>query len=214
MKVGLGVVSFGRPAFRNRTMRSIRQHCDVDFVTLVHDVAPVAKAKNIALRALLEVGCDWLFISEDDLEIRDPQAITGYIEACQESGWGHLMFHAHGGHNLTPKGVDGKVTFWSNCVGAWCIYSRESIETAGFFDEHFYNAWEHVEHSQRLALAGFTAPWPLNADATDSEKWIREQPGSIESSSIRHDVEWQRNFETGQTYWRENMPETYKMIWP
>lgn len=214
-KVGVGLIRFGRPEFGLAAYESLAA-CPVDKVVTVFDVAPVAKAKNEALQALLGAGCDWLFLMEDDIEVTDPKAVTGYLEAAEASGYDHLMFHAHGPNNPVPRRrhPSGKVTYWPNSVGAWCLYSRRSIETCGFFDEVFFNAWEHVEHSQRLSLQGFSSVWPDNADATGSEHWLREQPGALENSAIRRSPDWPARVEAGRQHWRDAHPESFKLIWP
>lgn len=214
--IGLGLISFKRPEYAKVALASVQEFCQFDAFIQVEDVCPVGVAKNQALRYLLDKGCDWLFLMEEDMEITSPLAITGYLDACKTSGYDHLMFHAHGTHNPASRGRHntGAVTYWPNCVGAYCVFSRRSLEDGGLFDENFRNSWEHVEHSQRLARLGYTSAWPLNADATGSENWLHEQPGAIDNSSIRHSPEWLADFDRGQHYWRANMPETYKMIWP
>ena len=94
-------------------------------------------AKNQALEKLLASGCDWLFVSEYDVLPQSPEAITGYIRACELSGYEHLMFHAHGYHNPQPLSVGNAVTLWPNYVGAWSIYSSRCLQECGLFDEHF-----------------------------------------------------------------------------
>ena len=92
--------------------------------------------------------------------------------------------------------------------------SRQSLEECGLMDESFSNAWEHVEHTLRLAKAGFTAPWRGAADATGSENWLAEIPGSIEHSSIRHTPDWIKGMQEGRKHWLEVAPETYRLVFP
>lgn len=173
----------------------------------------VGAAKNRCLEFLLDRGRNWLFLMEDDLEVLSADAISGYIEACLQSDWQHLCFHGHGPLNPAPRWNDEIITSWPNSIGAFCIYSRQALERCGLFDEHFHNAWEHVEHTERLASEGFTAPWPDNLDATGSENWLREQPGAAERSSIRHTPEWTESMEADRNYRRETRPDTYHRIW-
>ena len=212
--IGLGLVSYGRPDYRALAIEAIEAHCALDEFVVIEDVSPVGVAKNQALEKLLASGCDWLFLSEDDVIVQSPLAIGGYVDACVASGYEHLMFHAHGYHNPRPLRSEGSVTLWPNYVGAWSIYSRRCLEVCGLFDEHFANAWDHVEHTLRLSLAGFTAPWRGAADATGSEDWLKEIPGSIENSSIRHTPEWMENFNQGKLYWAETHPETFRLVFP
>lgn len=211
MKIGIGLVSYGRPDYREQAQGAHEAVLSdvVDSFVLVKDIAPVAAAKNIALNSLLRAECDWIFLAEDDVLPLSDLAVTGYLDACSSSGLHHLSFHAHGYANPAPIGRDGPLTYWPNSVGAWCVYSSECLRVAGLFDENFYNAFEHVEHTQRLASHGFTTPWPQNADATGSEHWLAEIPGSIENSACRAIG---TRFDDAKAYWKTSYPDTYARI--
>ena len=173
----------------------------------------VAHAKNELLRWMLGDGADWLFLLEDDIRVLDPRAVTGYIEACEYSGLEHLMFAHHGIGNVGgPLDSDGLVSFYEHAIGAWCVYSARAIEKVGFFDERLVNAWEHVEHSLRLAVAGFTTGPYRWGDATGSQDWLTEVPGSIDKSSIRPRADWHRNIVNGLDYWRAAKPDTFNLM--
>lgn len=172
----------------------------------------VAWNKNQVLRDLLDAGCDWMVVSEDDVIVKSPRAVTGYVDACERSGYGHLMFHGHGPHNRTPLRSHGCVTEWPNYVGAWCVYSRDALLACGLLDQGFHNAWEHVEHSLRLSERGYTAPWRGAADATGSEEWVEELPGAIETSVIRQDPEWASHVAAGRDFWHRAHPDTYRLV--
>ena len=245
MTIGLGIVTYNRPHYFAQVAAAVTEHLldVVDHVYVRNDGSSdehteaydkaygllppmlrlddsahnvgVGKSKNELMRWMLDEGCDWLFLSEDDIIPRGPEAITDYLKACEASGWQHLSFAHHGPANAgRPLRIDGLVTYWPNSVGAWCVYSAASIRGAGFMDERFLNSWEHVEHTQRLAQHGYTSEWPLNADATNSRWWLNEIPGSIEGSAIRHSEEWTANMRAGREYWRATKPDTYHKIWP
>lgn len=223
MRVGVGLVTCGREDYASQAEdRILDTLVEPGFVHSFHverDPLPgepgnlgVAKRKNRLLLRLLEEGCDWLFLSEDDILVDTHNAVLGYLAACWESGYHHLMFHAHGTHNPEPVSHKGRVTLWPNYVGAWSVYSRRALEQCGLFDERFYNAWEHVEHTLRLAQAGFTSPWRGAADATGSEAWLHEQPGAIDNSIIRTDPTWTQTMIEGREQWQRFHPETYKLV--
>jgi hypothetical protein len=208
--IGLGLVSFGRPDYRRKAIEAIETHLVLDHFVAATNVSPVGVAKNMVLRDLLERGCEWLFVSEDDVLPQSEQAITGYIEACEVSGFDHLMFHGHGPANPVPLRSLGAVTIWPNWVGAWCVYRRRALECCGLMDENFHNAWEHVDHSIRMSLHGHL---PDHApDATGSEAWLREIPDSLGTSVIRADPDWPQQVDEGRTYWRQAHPETYGVV--
>jgi hypothetical protein len=220
-KIGVGVVTVPeRKDYLELVVASIQKHLSSHLggpviVSEDTDGRGVAWSKNRVLVDMMESGCDWLFVCEDDIIVQSPEAVTGYIGACQASGFDHLNFHAHGPANPASSARIAycpQVTFWPNMVGAWSVYSRHSIEMAGLMDERFVNAWEHCEHTQRLATLGFTSKWPNNADATGSEMWLAEIPGSIANSSIRCRDDWQANIEEGRKHWVNAYPDTYRRV--
>jgi hypothetical protein len=182
----------------------------------------VAGVRNQLLGWAMSKQADWIILAEDDIVPQSPGAVVGYVNAAVRSGIQHLCFHAHGPANdgaELGKDPTGAVTFWPNYVGAWMLYSRHSILSAGWFDEQMGNAYDHVEHSLRLAEHGF-CPYPEGIgqhrvpDATGSEDWLREIPGSIENSAI---LAAERNFAAvrrrSKQRWRQLRPETYATLW-
>src|SRR5665213_2567760 len=224
--IGLGLVTCGRRPYYEEARAAIEKHLPLDHFFVFEDGGEpyvpdstgdgenhgVGFAKNALLRAMLDAGCDWLFLSEEDVVVDGPTAITGYIDAAEASGFGHLMFHAHGPANPGPVSVGPVITLWPNYVGAYCLYSRVALETCGLMDEVFYNAWEHVEHSLRLSAAGFSPPSFGGADATGSEGWLHEIPGGISNPSIHKDQRWYDAFEAGKRHWLEVQPATYHRV--
>ena len=223
--VFLGVVTVPE---RGEYLLQVQEGISRNFKRLVDELAievdvehqGVGRAKNTLLRQGLKSGADWLFIMEDDVVPQSPEAITGYIAAAKASGWEHLSFAHHGPANLGgPMGTDetGAVSYYPHYVGAFCLYSRRSIEACGLFDEHFINSWDHVEHTLRLSLSGFH-PMPLEkyqllaADATGSEKWLEEIPESIENTSIPHTEQWQADRTRGRAYWKATYPESFYLV--
>jgi GT2 family glycosyltransferase len=174
----------------------------------------VAYSKNRLLEKMLADGADWLFLLEDDILITSPQAVSGYLKACRESGLAHLSYAHHGPANAAgSREVNGAISYYHHYVGAWCVYSRQCLEDVGLFDEGFTNAWEHVQHTIRLAGAGYTEPRPWYvADATGSEFWLEEIPGSFENSAIRPRADCQANIDGGLSHWRASSPKTYELI--
>lgn len=177
----------------------------------------VAAVKNALLRRALESEADWIILAEDDILALSARAVTGYVAAAEASGIEHLCFHAHGPANPpgSARGTDdtGTVTYWPNFVGAWCVTSRESVRRVGYLDEAMYNALEHVEWTMRMAACGFCPLFergegPLVADATGSESWLAEIPGSIEHSAIRADGDaaQRERFRAARDYWRAKNP--------
>ena len=213
--IGIGLATCGRPSYAAAAYASITEHMPAGcLLTVEEDVkrAGVATVKNKLLSRLLDDGCEWLFLCEDDVRVVSPLAVTGYIAAAEAENVKHLMFHGHGPHNPAPLLNLGLVTVWPNWVGAWALYHRDALLDVGLMDENFVNAYEHVEHSLRLAQAGHTVPMLGAADATGSEAWLQEQPGSFETSVIRNDPHWLEKTQAARAYWEATYPDTYRMV--
>lgn len=240
MRIGIGITTYKRPDYFKDCIESVQQHLlpHVDHVYVYNDGSKkddyspiyktldkkvhiehknknrgVAHAKNWLLRRMVKDGCDYIFLLEDDLIIKHPKAMFEYIKVAEETGIGHLMFAHHGPMNKDkriwrdPNGIE----LYPHCVGAWCMYTKEALEEVGYLDETFINAWEHVEHTHRLSLAGYTEEWGYFADVKGSDKWIDEQPESIENSSIRKSKKWATNSIKGLVYWQQKDPENFPM---
>lgn len=79
------------------------------------------------------------------------------------------------------------------------FFTKKVIETVGYIDEDYYNAWEHVDHTYRIIKAGFHPPFWWFADIADSTKYLTEAPGAIDNSSIANKSEqWQKNVYGGR----------------
>lgn len=228
--IGLGITTYNRPEFFAQAVKSAVDS-GPDYLVIYNDGSKenydeiyskieekthiihnkenkgVAKAKNILLKTLLDNGCDHLFLMEDDIIVKSPKVFQAYLQASEKSGWQHFNFAHHGpANNSGPLYSDAVVSYFPHCVGAFSYYSRESIETVGYMDENFHNAWEHVEHTKRLGDAGFTSPWGAFVDMKDSKDYLTEIPESIEKSSIRPRKDWNENITKGLEYWREKDP--------
>lgn len=210
VKVGVGLLTCpGREGYFEKADDAIQERLSAHRCFVFHDTfrEGIAKGKNHLFEAMLDVGCDWLFICEDDCIVLSPMAVDGYIEACKQSGFQHLGFGQH--RNQHPTEVGEVLTLWPNIVAPWSVYSRECLEACGLMDEGFPGNLEHVEHTMRLARAGYA--WvpekhKLMADATGSLDWLvnLDAPSLIDTS----------RFGEAQRYWFAKDPGTYGMIWP
>ena len=83
------------------------------------------------------------------------------------------------------------------------FYTREVLEKCGLYDEEYYNAWEHVDHTYRIIKEGFHPPFWWFADIFESEKYLTEAPGAIDNSSIANKTEqWEKNVYGGREIYK------------
>lgn len=212
-KVGVGIVTCNREPFLDKLIGSLGWRSDIDTFVVINDGdilsidrdyilnnptnLGVAKSKNKAMQYLLDHECEHIFIIEDDMLIKRKDIFEAYINASKISGIDHMMFGYHGpaNKNNISKGKpvprlivdygDFKIALNRHCVGAFCYYSRESLETCGLIDEEFKNAFDHVSHSYTLSLDGFSTPYWWWTDLANSTDYIEEQACSEESSTIK-----------------------------
>lgn len=234
MKVGIGVTTYNRPQYLQQCLKGVRKLLPVvDTVWIYNDGSSkdytevdtsgfnyfqskknsgVAVAKNWLLKTLMAEGCDYIFLLEDDVVPQSPKAVTEYIKMSKKSGIEHFMFAHHGpvGKEKFAGTVNG-IDLFTGCVGAWCMYTRTVINEVGYFDENFKNAWEHIEHTKRIAGAGYTTKWGIFPDVHGSKKWLKEIPGSIDNSSIRTRTDWMANNINGLIYWQSKAPHDFPL---
>jgi len=225
-KIGIGIITCNRPEYLRRLLVSLVQ-CEsiINEFVVVNDGKPindfdlsqgewienevnlgVGKSKNIALKHLLKKECDYIFLLEDDIIIKDKDVFNKYIEASKLSGIQHFNFAFHGNDNYLPNGApaerlrveyskDVAVCFYPNVYGAFSFYTKECLEDVGLMDEEYYNAMEHVDHTFFISQAGMTSPFRWFADIADSNKYIEELDKNHSGIEIRRDEKWIANFQ-------------------
>ena len=170
----------------------------------------VGRSKNTALQHLLDRDCDYIFLIEDDMLIVRDDIFEAYISASKETGIQHFLFAYHGPANKNgisggkpcprkvieyPSGVN--IALNQHCVGAFCMYTKQSLQDVGLFDEKFNNAFEHVHHSYLLCKKGYCVEYWWWPDIANSMDYIQEQACSEQNSAIRPRKDWQDNIKKG-----------------
>ena len=242
-KIGVGIITCNRPEYLRNLLNTL-PYDKIDTLVIVNDGKPidtfdlhkgvmldnpinlgVGKSKNKAMKHLYDAGCDYIFIIEDDMLIKDVTVFNKYIEAYKASGIHHFNygpgspfnrkqtiqnFDLHNRHLLDQhsepnpkliieysKGV--KVALYEHTVAMLSFFTREVLEKVGYIDEDFYNAWEHVDHTYRIIKAGYHPPFWWFADIANSADYLTEAPGAIDNSSIANKTEqWEKNVYGGR----------------
>ena len=231
-KIGVGIITHERPDYLNGLLETIipcKNYIDELFV--VNDGKPidnfvmpygkfwqneknlgVAKSKNKALSLMLENDCEYFFLIEDDMLIKDPTVFQQYIDAAKVSGIQHFNYgpgspfnrkqtiqnyDLHNRHLLDEKSepnpkliVDYKtcrIALYEHTVAMFSFFTRRVIEKVGFVPEEYPNCWEHVDHTYEIIKAGYHPPFWWFADLANSHELIEEAPNAIQNSSIAKD---------------------------
>ncbi len=190
-------------------------HQEVEILNNRPPYQTVGKTKNIALRTLINRGCEHIFLVENDQIIKTSDVWIKYIEAANASGITHLNFGYHGPANRTPDYKNPnpryiveypnkiKIALNTHSVGAFSYFNPTYIKEVGYHDDYFKNAWEHVELCQRGIKKGLLPAFWWFPDVEGSNNWIEEIPGSINNSSITHTESWTDNMRKGAEYYKK-----------
>jgi len=237
-KIGVGIVTCNRKDYFLGCVNSI-DTSSTDCVVVVNDGKEytdiklndkivyiqneknlgVAKSKNKVMKHLFSEGCDYIFIIEDDMAIKDQTVFQQYIEACKATGIQHFNygpgspfnrkqtiqnFDLHNRHLLdeetepNPRLVIDyktcKIALYTHIAGTFSFFTRKVLDQVGFIDESFVNAWEHVDHTYQIIQAKHHPPFWWFADIYNSHFFIEPQKGSIENSTTAKNTnEWMTN---------------------
>lgn len=231
MSIGIAIITCDRVPMFESCIKSIydSHNNKIDHIVVVNDGVEdipggdyitihnennvgVGESKNIALRRLIDLGCEHLFLVEDDIVFLAGDVIDQYIKLSDVSGVKHLNFCLHGDANkrlnvAAPKLVidykDIKMALYHNVTGALSYYHKSVIEECGLMDDEYRNAMEHVDHTMRVINAGHHPPFRWFADVAESDKLIGDQDPSLVESKIRNEEEWHENFVHGVKLFHE-----------
>jgi GT2 family glycosyltransferase len=235
-KIGVGVITCDRPDYLKDILNSLDRkfidrlvivddgnkkalaaHPKVDYIRQTEGRIGVGKAKNLALKNLLDEECEHIFILEDDCVITNSDIFRKYIKAYEETGLKHFNFGPASPWNRkqqdksmigdlsrrgeasqkgdpNPKMVinyknDVSISLYEHIVAMFTYYHASVLNEIGLMDEEFYNAWEHVEHTLRIIKNGDYTPFWWFADITGSENYIKEQEGEKANTSLAKNEE-------------------------
>lgn len=171
----------------------------------------VGKSKNKAIEHLLSRDCKYVFLLEDDIVIKDKDVFYRYIKACELTGIQHFNFAFHGNDNYNHDGTkaiklrveyskDLAINLYPNVYGAFSFYTKMCIEKVGYMDPFYFNAMEHVDHTNEIIKHGMHPPFRWFADIAESEKYISEIDNGHSGSEIRRDETWVHNFHKAADY--------------
>lgn len=244
-KIGVGIITCDRPDYLKGLLDSLNE-TNVDRLYIINDGKPlkeyninvsvnkkvflheqtpsrqgVGKAKNQALKYLKD--CDYIFLIEDDIFIKDKTVFEKYIQASKLSGIQHFNygpgtpfnrkqtehFDLHNRHELSedsdpsPRLVIDygkvKIALYTHIAGMFSFFTKEVLQNVGLMDEQFYNAWDHVDHTYRIIKAGYHPPFWWFADLEDSHNLLGEAKNTINNSAIaKQTQEWFENVNKGR----------------
>ena len=221
-KIGIGIITCNRNEFLANCIKSISPEWYDEIIIINDGDKPIAafydcdiinnpanlgvsKTKNIALKYLIDSGCEHLFLVEDDIIFKE-NVFKKYIEASDKTNVKHFNYCLHGydnkinGEKPNPrkifdiKGI--RVSLYFNVYGACSYYHKSVIDEIGFMDENYYNAMEHVDHTMEAIYKGYHPPFRWFIDLENSNEYIQDQDKNHSKSTIRKG-DWLKHFHAG-----------------
>jgi len=250
-KVGVGIITCNRPDYLRNLLNTLpKEHENkIDHLVIINDGTPftdfdlsfgecvdnevnigVGKSKNKAMQHLLDQGCDYIFIIEDDTLIKDKDIFEAYIKASKITGIQHFNFgpgtpfnrrqsisnyDLHNRHLLdntstpNPKltieyNSDIKVDLYEHVAGVFSFFTKKILQQVGLNDQRYKNAWEHVDHTYRIIKENGHPPFWWFVDIHDSVKYLSIPSDSIDRSiTSNNQEEWFKNINAGREVYRD-----------
>ena len=107
----------------------------------------IAYVKNIGIKSILDAGCDYGFLLDDDIVIKSGEIFLKYIEAIDKTGIGHFSYFIEDKSRCEIKSVNNyDILKTPHVNGILLTFTKKSIEKTGFF-EIFPYKYGH-EHSK------------------------------------------------------------------
>lgn len=180
MTIGVAVSTHARPLLLGQALSWwAKRMPDVLVVNHDRDGAGVAPTKNQGLAALMDAGCEHLFLADDDVwPITD-----GWWEPYTHSTEPHLM-HCWGERRFVTEEPDTGLTIWSWPRGVLLYVHRKVVEDVGGMRLEFRHAGEHAEWSTRIHECGWTRHRFADAAAAQHGVWHSEDRDGNTVSSL------------------------------
>lgn len=180
-KIGIGVITTGREDLYKQCVASLPK---ADYTVVVHngdayewgaefpsewdrktynEVQNVAINKNRALRAMIQNGCDHLFLVEDDVTFSDPEICNNIIKCASESGIWHLNYCPGEPESTMEYTEDSYIDFFKELNTKFTYYHRNIIKHVGYLDERYKTGLSGVDHTYRISKKALAPPFGLFA---------------------------------------------------
>jgi len=226
-KLGIAVTTKDREDYFKQCIKSLPQ---IDFLCVVNDGEPyddsvyefannddlqviqhdknlgIACSKNDALRCLIQNDCNFLFLIEDDVIIKNPEIFIKYIKTAEASGLWHMNYGFSNVYNFNPDGSkairatleyddDLEVNFLPNLMAGFQFFHKSVIQAVGYMDERYSKLknMEHVDHSYKIVKSGLLPSYCWWPDVNNSWDYITTIQESVEKSQSK-DENFEKNF--------------------
>lgn len=234
MKIGLGLITCKRKESFIKAFQSL-SNCSLDEIVVINDdsnslredivklsnknistinnnkILGVSKSKNKALNFLLEKKCDYIFLQEDDVFIKNKNVFEKYINLHEETGIDHFNFALQNNKNLSSESIPNprlsinyhntSLSLYSHHSSAFSFYTKNILEKTGLIDERFGNALGELDLTYRICMRNFHPPFWWFADIYNSQNFL-EKTFLDTNFSKTSKADYAENFLTSLGYFR------------
>lgn len=182
-KVGIGLCTYNRPIIASRVALATRETtdnvnlvCSIDGgdidsydlpgLTRCCDEIIIGENKGVVQnknRLLVYLqNCDYIFIVEDDIVPLKKGWVELYINALNNSGYGHLNYihDLAKTHKVKDMEFQGTILdYYEDLGGALMLMSKKCIDKVGLLDPGYnFYGYGHCDYTRRCEMAGEYPP--------------------------------------------------------
>lgn len=205
-KIGLCCTTFNSESYFDELYNSIPFN-KVDHVVVVNGGEPYTKqydkvhwiqhdrvqfasvARNDGLKYLMNQGCDYYFVCEDDMIIKSEKIFDDYIKASNESGIQYFGFRSNAWGSgaigaRTPRfevqySENGAVIqLYKNTCNEFTFRTKLSIDEVGLFDERYPYMFD-IDMVYRLANKNMIPGFWYFPDISNADDLIMNNPNAV-----------------------------------
>lgn len=210
MKIGLGITTYNSEAYFSTLFNSIPDH-KVDEIVVVNggDVYTgeykrsngkelhwiqhtenkgPAQSRNDAINKLVELGCDYIFLSEDDMIIKSENIFDEYIRAHKVTGLSYFCFVSYPWEagpvgDRTPRlkveyDEHTRIHFYKNSCNEFTFRTKKIWEKVGPYDTIFKYCFDVDDYYKITKLPEGHVFW-YSPDIADSDNLIMNNPDAV-----------------------------------
>ena len=173
MKIGIGIShNPTRPKTLKLCLKQFQKYTfdtkEVQFELHIQQFFPlkhksIAELKNASLKHLMEQGCDYIYLFDDDCFPIADLWWAPFIEKSLQTGEQHFLWlipdqrkWIEPDWQVRVKEKQNGIIYFTNCYGVCMFFTQMAVLATGGFDTNFgFYGHEHENYSFRLAQSGF-----------------------------------------------------------
>lgn len=202
-KIGIGIVTYNSEPYFKELWDSLQRSCarfdelvvvnggnkyegNYECSWIQHNINYYpAVCRNDAINFLMQRNCDYIFLIEDDMLIKDKDIFNKYIKASKETGLKYFSFVSMSANTGSPgerKPLltvnyknDVSISFYQNMCNEFTMHHKSCFEKVGLYDTQFRDPFD-IDLAYRESLQDYSAPFWWFADIEGSDDLVMNNP--------------------------------------